>query len=183
MDLIRWTLDAIRGKDFDGIIMNWLEEQRIEWASLLAPKLSYFMSGASFVLICDEEYAWFENYFLNNINNPSKARPYLPFVPLKAIYPKAEQIANSKQDMQLLEDMLNISFANGFMYFYIGRGSSKLSWIAKSRENSYMWLFGEQAQNAFYLNANDPLLDIKLLSLYRLFDKTLSDVLLGKILI
>lgn len=180
MDLSRWTLDALRGADFDGIIMNWLEEARLEWTSLLAPKLAYFMSGASFVLICDEEYEWFERYFLNNINGANKARPYLPFVSLKALYPHINEI-NSKEEMQLLEDMLSISFSNGFMYFYIGKGSNKLSLIAKSRENSYMWLFGEQAQNSFTLNANDALLDVKLLSLFKLFDKTLSELLLGKI--
>lgn len=181
MDLLTWTLNAIRSSDFSGVIMNWLEEQRLEWASVLAPRLENFINGASFVLICDEEYAWFESYFLSNINKSSKTRPYLPFIPLNALYPKAKEMSN--EELLLLEDMLNISFSNGFMYFYIGKGKSKLSDIAKSRENSYMWIFGEQAQNGFYLDLKDPLLDIKLLCLYKLFDKTLSDVMLGKITI
>lgn len=181
MDLLTWTLNAIRSSDFSGVIMNWLEEQRLEWASVLAPRLEYFMSGASFVLICDEEYAWFESYFLSNINKSGKARPYLPFVSLNALYPRAKEM--NSEELLLLEDMLNISFGNGFMYFYIGKGKTRLSDIAKSRENSYMWIFGEQAQNGFYLEQKDPLLDVKLLCLYKLFDKTLSDVMLGKITI
>lgn len=179
MDIISWTLEAIRGEDFDGIMMNWLEESRLEWASLLAAKLAYFLEGASFVLVCDDEFGWFESYFLTHIN-ANKTRPSLPFVSLKAFYPRVSEL-NSKQDMGLLEDMLNVCFANDFMYFYIGRGESKQAMLAKGRENSYMWLFGEQAQNAFCLNAKDNLLDIKLLALFKLFDKTLSEVLQGKI--
>jgi len=44
-----------------------------------------------------------------------------------------------------------------------------------------MWLFDEQAQNSFYLNSQDNFLDIKLLSLFKLFDKSLSEILLGRV--
>jgi hypothetical protein len=39
----------------------------------------------------------------------------------------------------------------------------------------------ERFQNALVLRSHDPLIDIKLLQLYRLFDKTLSAVLFGEI--
>lgn len=68
MNLSNWTLDAIRSSDFDGITMKWLEERRSEWVGLLGLRLRYFLNGASFVLICDEEREWFEKYFLLNIN-------------------------------------------------------------------------------------------------------------------
>ena len=88
MDLISWTLGAIRGAEFEGIIMNWLEEQRVAWASLLSSKLGYFLDGASIVLVCDDEYSWFEEYFIKNINTPSKTRPLIPVVPLRSLYPR-----------------------------------------------------------------------------------------------
>lgn len=181
MDLISWTLGAIRGAEFEGIIMNWLEEQRVAWASLLSSKLGYFLDGASIVLVCDDEYSWFEEYFIKNINTPSKTRPLIPVVPLRSLYPRIDTSVLDESEMALLDDMLNISFGNNFVYFYIGKGSSKLSLIAKSHQNSYMWLFGEQAQNAFCLEKSDPLLDIKILALFRLFDMSLSEVILGKI--
>ena len=83
--------------------------------------------------------------------------------------------------MPLLQDLLNIALPNGYIYFYVGKGSSKLSLLAKNSDNSYMWLFDEQAQNSFYLNSQDGLLDIKLLSLFKLFDKSLSEILLGRV--
>lgn len=180
MDLSNWTLDAIRSSDFDGIAMNWLEERRSEWVGLLALRLRYFLSGASFVLICDEEREWFERYFLCNINKPNLARPFLPFISLRSLYPRVNEI-NIKDDLPLLQDLLNITLPNGYIYFYVGKGSSKLSLLAKNSDNSYMWLFDEQAQNSFYLNSQDGLLDIKLLSLFKLFDKSLSEILLGRV--
>ena len=44
-----------------------------------------------------------------------------------------------------------------------------------------MWLFDEQAQNSFYLSSSDEMLDIKLLSLYKLFDKSVDVVLFAKV--
>lgn len=180
MNLSNWTLDAIRSSDFDGITMKWLEERRSEWVGLLGLRLRYFLNGASFVLICDEEREWFEKYFLLNINKTNLARPFLPFISLHSLYPRINEI-NIKDELALLQDMLSISFPNGYMYFYVGKGSSKLSLIAKSSNNSYMWLFDEQAQNSFYLNSQDNFLDIKLLSLFKLFDKSLSEILLGRV--
>jgi hypothetical protein len=37
----------------------------------------------------------------------------------------------------------------------------------------------EEVQNSFALRTSDPLLDIKLLQLYKLFDNTLSAALFG----
>ena len=165
MNLSNWTLDAIRSSDFDGITMKWLEERRSEWVGLLGLRLRYFLNGASFVLI---------------INKANLARPFLPFISLHSLYPRINEI-NIKDELALLQDMLSISFPNGYMYFYVGKGSSKLSLIAKSSNNSYMWLFDEQAQNSFYLNSQDNFLDIKLLSLFKLFDKSLNEILLGRV--
>ncbi|QQF51890.1 hypothetical protein HHI31_03220 [Campylobacter fetus subsp. venerealis] len=176
-DFIKWSLEAIRD---EGSLMSWMEERRVEWAPLLASRVKYLFEGVTFIVISDEERDWFESYFLRNINRRDNSRPILPFVSLKSLYPSFNEI-NSKEEISLLEDMLSIAFPNGFIYFYVGKSSSKLSLIAKSKDDSYMWLFDEQAQNSFYLSSNDDLLDIKLLSLFRLFNKSIDAVLFGKV--
>ncbi|AII14994.1 DnaA-binding chromosome replication initiation factor [Campylobacter iguaniorum] len=176
-ELIKWTLDAIRD---EGSLMSWMEERRVEWVPLLTSRIKYLLDGVTFIVICDEEREWFESYFLRNINRKDNARPILPFVSLKSLYPSLGEI-NSKEEISLLEDMLSIAFPNGFVYFYVGKSSSKISAIAKGKDDSYMWLFDEQAQNSFYLSSNDDMLDIKLLSLFRLFNKSIDAVLFGKV--
>lgn len=178
MDFTKWSLEAIRD---DGLLLSWMEERRVEWAPLLASRLKSFFDGMSFILITDDERDWFESYFLKNINKKD-TRPVLPFLSLKSIYPNYKNIS-SRQDIELLEDMLNIAFPNGFIYFYIGKSSDNISQIPKSKDDSYMWLFDEQAQNSFYLSSSDEKLDIKLLSLFRLFNKSIDAVLFGKVTI
>lgn len=174
--LIEWSLEAIRA---EGAEFSWMEVRRVEWASLLASRLKFLLDGAAFLLICDDERAWFENYFLHNINRKNNARPVFPFFSLKALYPQINEM-NSAEERLLLEDMLNIVFPNGFIYFYVGKPNSKFAQCARSKEDSYMWLFDEQAQNSFFLNSNDKLLDSKLISLFKLFDKSIDAVLFGK---
>lgn len=176
-DLIKFSLDTIRQA---GPLLSWMEERRIEWASLLGVNIKRLFDGVSFLLITDEEREWFESYFLRNINRKTNHRPILPFVSLRALYPAFKEI-NSKEEIILLEDMLSIVFPNGFTYFYIGRSNSKLSSIAKNRDDSYMWLFDEHMQNSFYLSSNDESLDVKLISLFKLFDKTIDAALFGKL--
>ncbi len=177
MDLIKWSLDAIRSSSKE---LSWMEERRLEWAPLLASRLRYLIDGAPFIVICDEDRDWFESYLLRSINRKGSHRPILPFISLKSLYPRLNDI-NSKEEISLLDDMLSISFPNGFVYFYIGKSSSKLCAIAKNRTSSYMWLFDEQAENSFYLSSTDENLDFKLLSMFRLFDRTIDAVLFGQV--
>ena len=175
-DFIKWTLEAIRE---EGSLMSWMEERRTEWTPLLASKLKFLLEGRAFILITDSERGWFEEYFLKNINKPTNARPVLPFFSLKALYPSFENIG-SKEEVSLLLDMLSLAFPNGYVFFYVGKSAEKSSQIAKGKDDSYMWLFDEQAQNSFYLSSSDGALDIKLLSLFRLFDKSIDAALFAK---
>ncbi|EFP1838280.1 hypothetical protein HPX21_001645, partial [Campylobacter jejuni] len=47
--------------------------------------------------------------------------------------------------------------------------------------DSLLWLFDEQLQDSFYLNSKDKDLDIKLISLYQLFDVSLDAILFSKV--
>ncbi|MBR8462851.1 HobA family DNA replication regulator [Campylobacter sp. faydin G-24] len=178
-DLIKWTLDAIRKESAS---MSWMEERRVEWTPLLASRLKFLLQGRTFIVITDDDRTWFETYLLKKINSPANARPLLPFVSLRAIYPSLDEI-NSKEQILLLQDMLSIAFPNGYVYFYIGKSIDKRAQIAKGADDSYMWLFDEQAQNSFYLNSSDENLDIKLISLFKLFDKSIDAVLFAKVIL
>ncbi|EAH4639532.1 HobA family DNA replication regulator [Campylobacter jejuni] len=173
-DFLSFTLENIRN---GGAFMAWLESRRLEWAPLMAARLKYLLEGRTFVLMCDEQRSWYEEYFLKNINSKA-ARPMLPFVSLNSLCKKKVQ---SSEDIALLNDLLDISFPNGYVYFYIGSASDNKSLIAKSRDNSLLWLFDEQLQDSFYLNSKDKDLDIKLISLYQLFDVSLDAILFSKV--
>ncbi|WP_291950502.1 HobA family DNA replication regulator [Campylobacter sp.] len=171
---LKFTLEQIR---HNGVYMSWLEERRLEWSPLIVSKLSLLLQGYTFVLLTDEKRSWFENYFLSQIN-AKNTRPYMPFVSLKGIY---NQTCKNQEDIALLNDLLSISFPNGYVYFYIGKNLDFKSQIARSKEDSLLWLFDEQLQNSFYLSSNDKDLDFKLISLYKIFDQSIDATIFSKV--
>lgn len=173
----KWTLEAIRS---EGIAMSWLEEHRAEWCLLLAPMLKALLNGRTFVLLTDDDRSWFELYMLKNLNAVGLSRPLLPFVSLKSLYPRLDEL-DSKESIMLLEDMLSITFPNGYVYFYIGKSADRRAQIPKLSDNSYMWLFDEQVQNSFFLSSIDKNLDTKLITLFKLFNKSVSAALFAQI--
>lgn len=173
-DFVKWSGESIVR---DGLL--WMQDARVEWTALLSSRLKYLLEGRTFIVITDEDRAWFESYLLRRINRFG-ARPLLPFVSLKSLYPQLDEI-NSNEQIALLEDMLSLTFPNGYLFFYIGKNIDKRANIAKSNEDSYMWLFDEQAYNSFYLNSSDENLDVKLIQLAKLFDKSIDAVLLNQV--
>ncbi|EAJ5118586.1 HobA family DNA replication regulator [Campylobacter upsaliensis] len=174
-DFLSWSLENIRS---GGASMAWMESRRLEWSPLVASRLKYLLEGRAFILICDEARSWYETYFFQHIN-ANRARPLLPFFSLKSFL--FERKIQNNEDIILLNDMLEIAFPNGFVYFYIGTARDKRSLIARSKNDSLLWLFDEQLQNSFYLDSNDKDLDFKLISLYKLFDKSLDAILFSKV--
>ena len=162
--------------------MSWMEERRVEWTPLLASRLKFLLEGRAFITVSDEERKWFEIYLLRKMNSSKSIRPFLPFFSLRSLYPSLDEIETNEQK-QLLKDMLSLAFPNGYIFFYIGKSIDKRANLAKTDENSYMWLFDEQAQNSFTLSSSDENLDIKLLNLYKLFDKSIDAVLFAKVML
>lgn len=73
-DFLSFTLENIRN---GGAFMAWLESRRLEWAPLMAARLKYLLEGRTFVLMCDEQRSWYEEYFkLNNIKSHSSHAPF-----------------------------------------------------------------------------------------------------------
>lgn len=174
MDYLRYLLEVIRD---GGAFMSWLETKRLEFGALMAVKFKPLLEGKSFVLLCDEERAWYERYFLQKIN----AKAYRPFVPIFSLSNFYPHKVRNNEDILLLNDLLEVAFPNGFVYFYIGTNADKKCQIARSRDDSLLWLFDEQLQNSFSLHSKDKDLDEKLISLYKLFDKSLDAILFSKV--
>ncbi len=175
--LLKWTLDTIRQEDS---CFSWVEEYRYEWSPLVKPAISQVLEGKTVLVVTDESLDWFGQYIIFSINNFMKNRPLLPFYKLVDNFPHLHSI-KSTSDIQLLEDMLDISYPNGYYIWYIGRGDHPLAKLSYRNQDNFLWILDEEVQNSFKLNSSDPLLDIKLLQLYKLFDTTLSAVLFGEL--
>ncbi len=175
--LLKWTLDTIR-EDESGF--SWMEEYRYEWAPLVRNAVAQSIEGRTVLILTDSPRKWFSNYILNAVNDLAKNRPLLPFYQLSKSFPNLDTL-HSTSDLQLLEDMLDISYPNGYYIWYIGRSDHLFTKLSYRADNSFLWIMDQEVQNAFTMRSSDPLLDIKLLQLYNLFDKTLSAVLFGEL--
>jgi len=173
--LLKWTLETIREEES---CFSWMEEHRYEWAPLVKSAVSQSIEGKTVLVVTDESRRWFGKYILHSINDLQKNRPLLPFYQLSECFPNLQNI-HSTQDLQLLEDMLEISYPNGYYIWYIGKGDHPYTKLAFRCDDSFLWIMDEEVQNSFALRSSDILLDIKLLQLFKLFDKTLSSVLFG----
>jgi hypothetical protein len=173
--LLKWTLDTIREEES---CFSWMEEYRYEWAPLVKSAASQVVEGKTVLIVTDESHKWFAKYILNAINDLGKQRPFLPFYQLAENFPNLQNI-HTTQDIELLEDMLDISYPNGYYIWYIGRGDHSYTKLAYRNHDNFLWVLDEEVQNSFTLRSSDPLLDLKLLQLYKLFDSTLTAVLFG----
>ncbi len=174
--LLKWTLETIRQED----CFSWMEEHRYEWAPLVKSAVRQMLEGKTVLLMTDVPRRWFGKYILENVNALSKNRPLLPVFPLPKVFPNVGSLS-STQELQLLEDMLEISFPNGYFIWYIGKGDYPLTKLAYRGDESFLWIMDEEVENSFALRSSDEQLDIKLIQLYKLFDMTLSEALFGEL--
>jgi hypothetical protein len=174
-ELLKWTLETIRE---DESCFSWMEEHRYEWAPLARSAVSQSIEGKTVLILTDEPRKWFGKYIVNTVNDMQKNRPLLPFYQLSESFPNLHNSHNT-QGLELLEDMLDISYPNGYYIWYIGKGDHPYTKLAYRGEENFLWILDEEVQNSFALRSVDTLLDIKLLQLFKLFDNTLSAVLFG----
>ncbi|MRJ03018.1 MAG: hypothetical protein GXO19_06210 [Epsilonproteobacteria bacterium] len=174
----QWTLEAIR--DGRGM-MNWLEERRYEWIPLVADAIQRILAGSTILLLTDNDRRWFGEYIVSSINGPLKNRPFIPLYNLREITPYLDSVKGS-QDIELLFDMFSISFDDRFFLWYVGRATPPYIDIARWRGDSLLWILDENLQNSFTLSSDDDLLDIKLIQLFKLFDRSLNAAMFGEVL-
>ncbi len=175
--LLDWTLEAIREESSD---FSWMEERRYTWTPLLESVLDRMLQGQTVLLLTDPRRQWFERYILNAINDPGGNRPFLPFQSLRGIFSDLPGLDNNLR-ITLMEDMLDIAYPNGYLLWYIGEGGHPYTKLAYRKENNFLWLINEEVSGSFLLRDSDPLMDIKLLQLYRLFDRSVDAVLYGQV--
>lgn len=178
-EFTNWTVETIRDKN--NLIGPWMEERKFDWIPLVSKAITNIIDKQKSVLIItDNEHEWFMKYILANINKKQLGRPYLPFYAFDSFNSNIDNI-KTENDIELIHDMLSISFPNGYFFWYIGKSQSKRATLAKISKQPFLWLMDEELSNSFFLNSNDEALDIRLLNMYRLFNKTLDAVLIAQI--
>lgn len=161
--------------------MSWFEEQRFEWIPQIINAMDQIMQGRMIIIVTDHDRRWFSHYISHTINKKIKERPMIPIVFLEGLYPNIDQL-NDAESLDTLNDMLELGFKGEYFFWYIGKGGDeRRSDIVKRTDNAFMWIMDENYPNALTLRSYDHLIDIKLLQLYQLFDRTLSAVLFGEI--
>ena len=176
-DFAQWSLDAIRE---EGGSLSWLEEQRFEWSKTTAYALEQILQGKTIILITDEKRKWLETYILSSLNTASHERPLIPIVSIDNLCVHYNSISGGEM-IDVIDDMIALSYKEDYFFWYIGKGNDKRSDIAKRRDNRYFWMFDEDFNNAFTLKSYDKDLDIKLLQLYKLFDLSLNATMFGEV--
>ncbi len=172
----QWTLQQIR---YDKSMMSWLEERRYEWLPLVADALNRIVSGYSVLILTDDERDWFGQYVVTSLNYSLKNRPFIPIYELKKIAPYLVRL-QGKEEIELFFDTLELSYGQHYFIWYIGGANTPYVKLAKNRHDSFLWILDENMQNNFTLNSFDDLLDIKLLQLFRLFEKSLEGAIFGE---
>ncbi len=176
-DFAQWSLDAIRE---EGGSLSWLEEYRFEWSKTTAFALEQILNGKTIILITDEKRKWFEHYILSSMNGLLLERPLIPIISIDNIYTHYNNVSGG-ETIDIIDDMISLSYKDDYFFWYIGRGDDKRSDIAKRKDESYFWIFDEDFNNAFTLKSYDKDLDIKLLQLYKLFDASLNAAMFGEV--
>jgi len=177
-DLLKWTLDNIRKNE---PYLSWMEELRYDWVPIVSRALdALFVKGHTVLIVTDREHEWFSRYVLTHINTPQKKRPYLPFVSLGSIFPHLGSL-KTKEDYELLEDMLSLSFPNGYTFFYIGDDKDNILKLVKRHEDSFVWNISDSVGQEFRLRKSDEMADMKLLQLFKLFDRSIDAALFAEI--
>lgn len=172
-NLVDWTLNTIRTEE---PMMSWMEERRFDWVPLLNDFMQKIAAGTTVVVVVDEQLSWLDRYICQSLNKEAKNRPYIPIASLNFM---GTDISGG--NLEIIMDMLNISYKNDFVFMYIGKAKGQRFKLTKKKEDSFMIVLDEEIQNSFFMRSKDELLDIKFLHLVRLLDKTIDGVLFGEI--
>ncbi len=170
-DLSSWLLQTLR---HDVSHPTWLEERKFEWIPLLKNALQRIFSGESVVLITDYDREWFMHYVTYSINQVNK-RPYVPIIGINALFPQIDRtLQKDATEIPLINDYLDNIFSCKYFFWYVGRSDSIRAKLALSHEHCLLWLFDANLQNSFTLQSTDPLVDMKLMQMYRIFNLALE---------
>jgi hypothetical protein len=179
MDFSGWTLNAIRE---EGSSFSWMEELRFNWIPQTKNSISKILNGYSVIIITDNDFDWFSEYILNRLNRIEKNRPFIPIYKLDNLFPSLYHLKDASE-FDILSDMLDISFVNGYVFWYIGCGNHKIYEYIEQDKTSLIWRLNQDIEGIFSLNKSDPLIDIKLIQSFKLFERAIDAALIGEIVI
>jgi hypothetical protein len=80
----------------------------------------------------------------------------------------------------MIEDMLNISFNDNYIFWYIGKETNLLK-FARRKPESFFWIMDTDLSKNFYLKSIDVNLDRKLLDLADIVNESLKAAIFGEI--
>ena len=175
--MVQWTLATIRS---DEPMMSWLEERRFEWVPLARDALGQLMKGSALIVVTDKEREWFGKYLLSTLNRPDRSRPVLPIFEVSGLLHDHDR-RGAGEEIDLVNNMLSLTLCNHYIFWYIGRSDDIRARLPKKTDGSFLWILDEELQNSFHLRSNDDLLDIKLMHLARLFDRSIDAAMFGEI--
>ncbi len=175
--LLNWTLKTIR---LDGTEFSWMEELRFDWVPIVKSAVMKIAEGQTLLIITDRKREWFAKYIQENINNRDKKRPFIPVYDMRSCLGVPEGIKDNNE-IEVIEDMLDISYPNGYFLWYIGDAGYNYNNMLFRNDENFLWLVGDHIQNSISFRESDPNLDIKLLQLYKLFDATMEAIIYGEV--
>ncbi len=118
--ILDWTLETIRE---DGSSFSWMEECRYEWVPIIQRAIKKILDGYTVLILTDDLRSWYAKYIADKINILQNERPFLPIYTLKSMFHNLDKMDN-REELDLLEDMLEISYPRGYFIWYIGSAES-----------------------------------------------------------
>jgi hypothetical protein len=157
-----------------------MEELRFNWIPQAKSSISKILEGYSVILICDRDFKWFNHYILDRINRLDRNRPFIPIYSLEGLFPSYNRLKEATE-FDILFDMLDISFPNGYLFWYIGLGEESIYEYIEQDKESLIWRLNQDIEGIFSLSKSDPLIDIKLIQTFKLYDKAIESALVGEV--
>jgi hypothetical protein len=175
--ILDWTLETIRE---EGSSFSWMEEYRYDWVPVIERAIKKILRGQTILILSDESREWYVRYIADKINALRDERPFLPIYTLKSMFPNLDRMS-STEELDLLEDMLEISYPNGYLIWYIGSADSIYTKFVFRNDENLLWIIDGDVPNSFYLKNGGISLDIKLIQLFKLFNKTIDASLFSEL--
>ncbi len=175
--ILDWTLETIRE---DGSSFSWMEECRYEWVPIIQRAIKKILDGYTVLILTDDLRSWYAKYIADKINLLQNERPFLPIYTLKSMFHNLDKMDN-REEIDLLEDMLEISYPRGYLIWYIGSAESIYTKFVFRNDDNLLWIIDGDVPNSFYLKNGGISLDIKLIQLFKLFNKTIDASLFNEL--
>ncbi|WP_221280665.1 HobA family DNA replication regulator [Helicobacter gastrocanis] len=136
----------------------------------------HILKGGCVLIATDNQRAWLKTYALTHLN----AHPMHPLIPVFDPLQSFQTYLRQSPDISLVRNTLDLVYQN-YIFWYVGADNSQMARLALSVGKSLWWLLDNPKEGAICFESLDPLLDHKLLQLYRVFVRMVLESLLGQV--